>query len=188
MKDKDDKIKIFSGFTVSEKFKDAFDHFQNQNKDLTNVRWTPKANLHLTLWFYGYISMELLENVLALNTVLKTQMNSTTLTLSKLKIAPTNQNGRMVWASYEPNKAFKEWIGLHDLLLPKLNLGERDYKQIRPHVTLARFKENKYQNKDFETQNHQFPPTLDLNTLIIWESLLEDKKIVYKQLISNILM
>jgi len=73
------------------------------------VRWTKKENLHLTLYFLGYIRENKLESVFELTKKTSSSFESFSIKLNKIVYAPLNSfPPRMIWATGEKSSHFIE--------------------------------------------------------------------------------
>ena len=164
-------MRIFSGIRVATAFKEAYLAFQTEHVLLEKTRWTSLSKLHLTVWFYGNLAVEILPNLIAINKIIAQQVQPFELSFQQLKLAPSNQQARMVWANYNKKGSFQQLIDLHQRYLPQLGLVEKTFETVRPHVTLVRFPERLYSKNDFDFNSVVFPSTLPVLELVLWESV-----------------
>lgn len=109
----------------------SFTHFN----DFCPVKWTKKHNLHVTLFFIGYIELDELvplfhtiERIAAKHSPFKIELNS-------ISYGPKEKSPKMVWASGE--KSVELGSLQADLEKELLNVRKPD-NAFSPHITLGR--------------------------------------------------
>lgn len=104
------------------------------------LRWTPPANLHITIWFLGEVPEPRVE---ALAASLKEPLEARPFTLRVAGAGAFPQSGppRAIWLGLVAGA--EELIAVHDELRPRLMpLGfEPEKRPFSPHLTIARVKE-----------------------------------------------
>lgn len=104
------------------------------------LRWTPPANLHITIWFLGEVPEPRVE---ALAASLKEPLEARPFTLRVAGAGAFPQSGppRAIWLGLVAGA--EELIAVHDELRPRLMpLGfEPETRPFSPHLTIARVKE-----------------------------------------------
>ena len=178
------KIRLFTGLAVSTSFISQFELWRNQHNHLKKLRWTIQSNLHLTSLFIGEIPSETLTNIKSLLKIATKDQKSFELTFETLKLAPNNQNPRMIWAKYQNNPQFENLFNKQSQLFDKLTDSDiltKHYPTLRPHVTLARFKENTLFADNFDFQSVGFT-RITADKLILFQSLNQTAGPIYKPL------
>jgi len=133
--------RIFIAINLPEKIQERLYSYSSQWPELP-CRWTKKENLHITLFFLGYLKDEHLPKLSkSLKKALK-EKEPFFLNLKDIVYAPPDKKTpRMIWARVKENESLKEiWQATQNSLkeeFPFLRGGER----FSPHITLARFKQ-----------------------------------------------
>jgi len=149
-----------------------------RNEALTGVKWVPEANLHITVFFLGFVDVGHLPKVKAI--MEKSLENKPVFSLHFSGI--TLEGGRpshpsMVWARFERNVKFTELATKLETQLRPLINGPTKFPDPIPHITLARIK-------------HQPPPDIDVNVQCdltfssydLWKSVSIDGNVKYEKL------
>ncbi len=114
-----------------------------KNSRLSGLNWTAKKNLHITVLFLGQIFEE---DVLALENRLNKLLgidSKINLKFKQLCLAPSENKARMIWAEFYSNPAYDDLVNkvyqiVNSFMLKSIFIKR---KILRPHITLARFKQ-----------------------------------------------
>lgn len=175
-------MRLFTGFEVSQEFKESFLQLQKENNGLDGVKWTKIDHLHLTSWFLGEVPDESLDNIKSALSLISKQVHPTQLEFEKLKVAPNQKSGRMIWAKYFTNEKFDSIVFEHRKIFEKIGLVEKRFERQLPHITLARFKEGKFQNNDF-CFDQKFAKNIALKNLTLWTSKQGNEGSIYTKIV-----
>lgn len=173
-------MRVFIGSRVGEGFEKSYLKLRGKYQHFSKIRWIPIENLHLTTWFIGTIDINSLPNVLALIELIQNQQKRIKLDFEKVKVAPNNLNGRMIWVKYQNNESYEKLVRKSQKYFDKVGLTEKRFPHIYPHVTIARFPEKQFQNSDFEFQKFDFSNDFLLREICIWKSILTPKGARYE--------
>ena len=108
--------------------------------EISNARWAPVANQHLTLKFLGHVGSEMLAEIAAACGAAGARVAPGEITVSGFGAFPSARRARVLWAGIVDESEVLPSIAtaLDELLAP---LGfEREKRAYTPHLTLARLK------------------------------------------------
>jgi len=137
--------------------------------------YTPLENLHLTVLFLGNIKIEELAKIMAIGEKVLSGYPAFDLYFKDISGAPNEKCCRMIWLNGEPN-AFIKQIKEHleqELENAKINF-QKENRDFKIHITLARFKPTKLSIKQIV-----FPAHIKVNEIILMESKLQKPHPVY---------
>ena len=125
--------------------------------DYLPVRWTKEAGLHLTLVFIGYVSDE---QILEICRILKETAGDTEPFLIKFKkiiLGPPGKAPRLIWLEGEPSEELSELKNkLEEKLLAKnTGFGHCETRPLKPHITLARLKTDRWKQLEEKPEIEQ---------------------------------
>ncbi len=134
-------IRIFCAFPINGEIADSFLQVADKNSQIENIRWTPKANLHITLFFIGEVEEKNLEQIKnELSEVFKVQ-HSFTLEFDSV-VFKGRKHPSMLWAEFKKSEYFSELSEKIYKSLKEFMTIVPSYKDPIPHCTLARIKTN----------------------------------------------
>ena len=157
--------------------------------NINQLNWTKPENWHITLFFLGNTSIAkiaLLQNLIGESFKNIGAFNTE---LIGLGVFPNTHNPKVLWLGLEDIKPLMPAHSqLGDLLLQ--NGFSFDSKPLKPHLTLARIKHlndrlifdsllNEYRQKIFET--------VEIDRIVLFESILTQQGPVYKPLFEKLL-
>lgn len=153
--------------------------FQYDHSELSGIRWVRRDLLHITLYFFGEIPVEMADNLVSLIQIGCKEFSPFTLSFEQYCYAPPRKAPRMIWARYQKHQVFKEMaVRLHSLFL-QIRPDQQFRKSPIPHITLARLRE-------VDQQSIIFPSTrladLEVDQLILWESFLSPSGPEYEEI------
>jgi 2'-5' RNA ligase len=171
-------IRIFIAFPIRDEIADSFLQVSKNNSQLENIRWTPKANLHITLFFIGEVDEENLGQIKnRLNEVCKEQ-RSFTLEFDSL-VFKGRKHPSMLWAEFKKNECFSE-------LSEKSHHAVKDYMTIvpshadpLPHCTLARIKAG-FDVSQIEINISIQQKNLEVNSAELWQTIQTKEGVRYE--------
>ncbi|MCB0516789.1 MAG: RNA 2',3'-cyclic phosphodiesterase [Chitinophagales bacterium] len=170
-------IRLFAGVPITPNISHFVQKVQHQNARQTSLRWVPLENLHLTSIFIGEVSPLLCENIVGVLNIIAKKTTPFLLTPTEIKIMPP-RNPRMIWLKFNPHDAYKNFLDLHQQYFAPLNLMMRQFDTYRPHITLARFKEN-MPPENFTFTKVPATLTFDATKLCLWEAKLQKSGATY---------
>jgi len=108
------------------------------SRPIPGARWLAEENLHLTLRFFGELSIEMARDVdAALMTV---DMAGFEIEIKSVGHFGNARRGGILWAGVGPNQALSRLAKTIDRTIDRMADVERRDKPFQPHVTLARLK------------------------------------------------
>ncbi|MEJ8801432.1 RNA 2',3'-cyclic phosphodiesterase [Pontibacter sp. H249] len=170
-----DSIRLFVAAVLPESLKDklysqlaAFEH--------PDIRFVPKQNLHLTLYFIGNAATAELESIKEKIKETASHYPPFMLRYRQTEPGPDAKKPRLVWARFEPHDTFKQ---LSRELTQQLS-GEKPSKEKPiPHVTMARFRKDKPKPKDLPVITPEQELELQVNGIALWQSELATPHPIY---------
>ena len=143
--------RVFIAINLPEKIKKELSNYQSKWPELP-IKWTKPDNLHITLSFLGYISDEILLDVLRTTEELTQKHNSFSVNLNKICYGPPKKMPpRMVWVI---GKRSKELDNLNTDLQNSFQelpvKTESNHRSFTPHITLGRI--NTWEFRQIETE------------------------------------
>jgi len=166
-------MRLFTGFPVGNDFTDAATAFVCSSGRINGLRWVPEVNLHVTACFIGEVSPDKLAGFKAAIAEIVVHTRPITLNLQELCLWP-KRKPYMVWALYEENQEFT----LIYRRLEKALTGKTGEGSVKPHVTLARFKEFT-DIRQIQLTGITFPDQILCDRLILFESRLAPEGAAY---------
>lgn len=135
-----DKKRIFVAINFNNNFKENLISIQNKINacflDTNPIKWTKKENLHLTLFFIGYIYDRDLMDVFNETEKVVQNYNDFSINFNEIDFFPRKgRNKKMVWVFGENNQILNQ---LQEDLKTKLLGGNNYTKGFIPHITLGR--------------------------------------------------
>lgn len=124
---------------LPERVKKKLEEFQEQWRDFP-ARWVKPDNIHLTLYFIGYVNNENIVDVIEAVKRACSRSSSFSLNIGDVVYGPTNKNPRMIWAKIKNSDELNDLQTritkeLRDLSLP-IHTESRPFNA---HLTLCRF-------------------------------------------------
>lgn len=170
-----DSIRLFVAAVLPEALKDKLQE-QLSEFEHPHVRFVPRQNLHLTLYFIGNVSPSQLENIQ--KTIKKTarRYQPFTLRFAQTEPGPNSRKPRLVWARFKQDDTFEK---LSKELTEQLCEEEPSKQKAIPHITLARFRKDKPAPKDLPIVTSEQPLELHVAGVALWQSELASPHPVY---------
>ena len=135
--------RIFIAINLPEDIKRKLRDYQEKWLELP-IKWTKKDNLHITLFFLGYIRDEELLEICRITKEISLGQSSFFLNLFKICYGPENKiPPKMIWAYGEKSE---EFISLKNNL-ERAFLGSKrvpffsEKREFSPHITLGRIRQ-----------------------------------------------
>ena len=178
-------IRIFTAFPVINEIADSLHDLSEKNSAIKNIRWTPKENLHITLFFIGEIEEKKLENVQKVLKNIFTEQNAFTLEFESLILKGKNYP-TMLWAGFRKNESFKLLSDKIYSVLKEFMTIPPVYLDPIPHCTLARFKAR----TDFTNLNTAInlqQRSLKINYAELWKTIQTKNGVRYESLQKNLM-
>jgi 2'-5' RNA ligase len=159
-------MRLFTGFAVGNEFTQAASALGLSNGRISGLRWVPGVNLHVTACFIGEVAPAKLAGLKAAAMEICANFQPMTLNLKEVCLWP-KRKPYMVWALYEEHPDFTAMYRRLEQALTGVS-GEGP---VKPHVTLARFKDFT-DIAQIQLTRTSFPKTILCDRLILFESKL----------------
>jgi 2'-5' RNA ligase len=166
-------MRLFTGFPVGKQFTEAASALALSTGVINGLRWVPGVNLHVTACFIGEISPDKLPGLKIATGEICANFQAMTLNLNEICIWP-NRKPYMVWALYQEHQDFTLIYRQLELTLTGVS-GEGS---VKPHVTLARFKDFT-DIRQIQLTGTVFPEYIVCDRLILFESRLASEGPTY---------
>ena len=145
------KRRLFIAINLPENIRNKLIKYQEKWVNLDSIRWTRKNNLHLTLFFIGYVDDNEMYEICELIKQAVKKHEPFNITFQRIVLGPINKTPKMFWLVGPENKEFSD-LQNH---LNEVILKIKSRLKSKPHITLARFKRgllDKDVNEDFRVQ------------------------------------
>jgi 2'-5' RNA ligase len=170
--------RLFLGIPIPADHLGAFADLRQSQPALPGLRWVREGNLHITVYFFGKVQTEQMDNLFSLLQLSLQEQAPFSLHFRNYQFAPRPKSPRMIWARYEKSEAFQK-LGqsvhrLYQQIEPELQVRLKP----KPHVTLARLKKPDLGQIDLKSV--PTPSSLiEVERLVLWESVLRPEGAVY---------
>jgi len=147
------KKRVFIAVNLPERLKKQAKNFR-EKFDYLPVRWTKEESLHLTLVFIGYASDEQILEICRTLKEVAVETEPFLIKFKKIILGPPNKTPRMIWVEGEANQALGELKNKLEerLLAENIGFGHRETRPLKPHITLARLKADRWRNLETPPQ------------------------------------
>lgn len=117
--------------SYQEEISNSFMHFN----DFCPIKWTKKHNLHITLFFVGYVELEQLVQVFETVENAVKKYNSFKINLNNVSYGPKEKSPKMVWVNGENSPELGELQAELEKELLEVRQSDNSFT---PHITLGR--------------------------------------------------
>ena len=155
--------RVFIGIQVTDELADLCVQLQQEFADLPG-RFTPREDLHLTL-----VPPFEMEDQRQVDTLIKTILQSSSpfeLRLENVDYAPTPHQPRLAWVECKP---LNELVELRRALVEGFEYQDR--YDFRPHITLARFKDQDRDLLKTRPIERVVDRSMDVTSVALFESV-----------------
>lgn len=142
---------------------------------------TERSNLHVTLFFLGFIHEGLVPEICEKVRNLCETIESFEIEFSGIRLMPSPEEAKMVWLVGEPSESLRDLKSMIERELSFVVSAES--KVYRPHVTLSRMKKARFRLLDPKPaieRDVRFVEPVD--TVVVYESIMEEGKRKYSPL------
>ncbi len=154
----------------------AIDELKSKYRDDNPVRWTPRANLHLTLNFLGEINKAKLDELLTTISNKIKNIKKFKAQTNPLNTFPPNHPHTLIVPIKQTDKIFDLHENLEEMLID-LNLPTKKHSFF-PHITLMRYKHDL--QLDFTNISTKIPTEISINRIAVFESTAKQEGSEYK--------
>ncbi|OGY56315.1 MAG: 2'-5' RNA ligase [Candidatus Colwellbacteria bacterium RBG_13_48_8] len=161
--------KLFVAIDPGDELASFLENYQEGLKGKRGLRLTPSANLHLTVYFIGYVAQDRLNEIVGVLDETSREIGQFRLVLEDIVFAPPGRPRRMIWA------VLKDEDGGYNRLHLSLGRGLGAFtvstagRELFPHITLARF-DNPHLAASVRLPSLQEKPAVDVASFNLMES------------------
>ena len=172
------KKRIFIAVNFNELIKEKLVKIQNKIDylflDNNPIKWTKKENLHVTVFFIGYVyDTDLLEIFDQIENAVK-GYEPFMLKFNEIDFMPKEENKKMVWVFGEKNQILES---IRQKIKQNILSTEKETEAFTPHITMGRI--NQFQ---FRKINKEEIPNINDEILIDFETIVDSIDIMESEL------
>lgn len=134
------KRKIFISINIPEKIRKRLISATDKWQDLP-VKWVKEPNLHVTLFFLGYIDDETTRKVCETTAGIARDYDIFDINFDEITLAP-KEDPRVIWLAGESSDTL---LKLHEEIEKGLGIFTSPKKSFRPHITLGRIRKSRWE-------------------------------------------
>lgn len=174
--------KIFIAINLPEGIKKKLEFSQERISksfnDFCPIKWTRKNNLHITLFFIGYVDIDELVSIFDKVENIAKNFDPFNVQMDKISYGPKGKNPKMVWVE---GKESPEMAKMNSEL-EKVILGTRgERNKFIPHITLGRIIQWQFRKIDPE-ENPDISEDVDMSFIVDSLDVMESVKGQYVNL------
>jgi len=183
------KIRSFVAVDINQNIKESIYEIIEKYKKAGEIKWVPKENIHITLYFLGNVEEKALPLVVELVEHATSKVKPFSVVVSGISAFPSLSRPRVFWVGVEnPGGELKNIYknilqGLNRIELSGtgIEIENRGYK---PHLTLGRIKGSfsKHLIMDLEKEGKKNFGTHLVNNVMLYKSILGKGSPVYQPL------
>jgi 2'-5' RNA ligase len=155
----------------------------------SHINWVDPDNFHITLKFLGEISSEQRDDVITVVKDISKNFSPFSFQIKGAGVFKNVKHPRVLWLGLEETKLFKNLF--HSIESGLVPLGfAKESKPFNPHLTLARIKflkDTVRLGQLIENYKGVNIDSIQVGSLIVYESLLQKKGAVYSELFKGYL-
>lgn len=160
------KRKIFISINLPDRVKKRLIQATEKWADLP-VKWVREQNLHITLFFLGFIETEGIPEICEQVRYATANEELFDIEFNKLELHSTD-DPKMIWISGEANENL---LKLYENIEKELGMFMSSKKSFRPHITLGRIRKHKWQEmSDKPLIDEKYPLVITAETVDIMAS------------------
>jgi 2'-5' RNA ligase len=161
-------VRVFVAFPIHDDIARILREVAAKNSGVPGIRWTPRANLHVTLFFIGEVEEENLTSIKQELQKLFLYEEPFQIVFDAIAKAGKPKNPSMVWARFQPSDRFRM-------------LGERIFQVVGsfmtikpqhadpiPHITLGRMKPGAHNALNLGIR--KIPVLPEINFAALWKT------------------
>ncbi|MFH1426760.1 MAG: RNA 2',3'-cyclic phosphodiesterase [Candidatus Kerfeldbacteria bacterium] len=133
------KLRLFCSIPLPQEVSSVLAGIQKMNGKIGGIRWTRKANMHITVRFFGAVQNEDIPNLIDALQQVTDSIPPFELAFNAFQLGPPGRRPRMVWALFNLNPVYRQLVeDIDSVVGEQICMKESNHQPI-PHVTLARF-------------------------------------------------
>ncbi len=145
---KDMKRKIYINISIAGRVKKRLVKAVEKWRDLP-VKWTKEENLHIALFFLGYIDNDVVADACRKIRKAVENMEIFDLDFEKICLAPDNKNPQEIRVA---GKASEKLKILHETIEKELEIFVAPKKVFSPHITLGKIRKEKWKELEVKPE------------------------------------
>lgn len=142
------KRKIYININIADKVKRRLAKAVEKWQDLP-VKWTKEENLHISLFFLGYIDNDVVFEVCRKVRKAVENMEIFDLEFEKICLAPDNNNPQEIRAAGKADEKLKD---LCETIEKELEIFSAPKKVFSPHITLGKIRKEKWEELEIKPE------------------------------------
>ncbi|NTV40705.1 MAG: RNA 2',3'-cyclic phosphodiesterase [Candidatus Moranbacteria bacterium] len=135
------KKKIFIEIQIPDQVKRRLAKTTEKWNDLP-IKWSKQANLHITLSFIGYVDESVIPEICFKTSEAVANVEAFDLEMDKITFYPDPQHPKTILVTGQADEELKN---LHESVQRSLGMGVQSFKQFKPHITLGKIREEKWE-------------------------------------------
>lgn len=148
------KRKIFISINLPSKTKKRLNKAVQKWQDMP-VKWVKEENLHITLFFLGFVDDDTSAEICQKITNLSEAQEIFDMEFNTIELGPTMENPNQIWLTGEANEDLKNLV---EAIEKELGTFTSEKKSFRPHITLGRIRKHKWEALDNKPEiSEKFP-------------------------------
>jgi RNA 2',3'-cyclic 3'-phosphodiesterase len=181
MKTGEKKLRLFVAYPLPQELWSYAEQVRRNNAAITNLRWTPHQNLHITVFFLGEVEEADLEKIKdkIRNEVFRAMPFKPV--FEKISAQKGRRHSGMIWMKFLKDEKFSSLYNELKKSLEEFMLHPATIHDPIPHITIARWKgdlDTEEINTDFDT-DFQIP---EINFCELWQSESTPAGVRYRRL------
>jgi len=134
------KKRLFLAIQLPKALKDSFLAYSKEYYNATGIRWTAPENLHITVYFLGYVDERDVSDIIEKIDNILVKVRPFNLELQQIEFAPPARPARMIWAVFaDKNGEYKNFVDTVYNELKEFSPKDFRGRERIAHVTVARF-------------------------------------------------
>lgn len=168
--------KIFISINLPERDKKRLVKAAEKWQDLP-VKWVKEQNLHITLFFLGHITDDAISEICAKVRQASGSKEIFDVEFDCIEIGPSAEEQRFIWLTGKPNEELKN---IQEAIEKKLGIFVSGKKSFRPHITLGRIRQHKWEALNEKPKiSEKFPLLITTEFVDVMASEFENESAEY---------
>lgn len=151
---------------------------QDSLEGTSGIRWVKEENLHITVFFFGNVSEDLIPNLIEMIRITLKEFRPFELEFDQFYLAPKPSRPRMIWARYHKAEDFRLLVNRITDLYEQIQPQQQQRRSPTPHITVARLRGG----PTSATVETHHDVSIHVTDLILWSSDLQPSGAVYEPL------
>jgi len=106
----------------------------------SGIRWVKEENLHITVFFFGNVSEEIIPNLIEMIRITLKAFRPFELAFDQFYLAPKPSRPRMIRARYHKAETFRHLVNRITDLYEQISPEQQQRRSPTPHITVARLR------------------------------------------------